>query len=146
MDKAPVKQSPVKPVDRTGTGQAVGRRREAVARVRLFKGQGQLTVNGKPIAEYFTGLVSQKLYQRPFELTKTTGTVSGSVKVAGGGFSSQLDATIHGISRALQILDKDGNRAILKKNGLLTRDPRSRERRKMGLGGRARAKKQSPKR
>ena len=126
--------------------QAVGRRREASARVRLFKGQGQITVNGKPIAEYFKGLVFQKMYQRPFELTQTMGTLSGSVKVVGGGFSSQLEATIHGISRALQILDKDKHRGILKSNGLLTRDPRSRERRKMGQGGRARAKKQSPKR
>jgi small subunit ribosomal protein S9 len=126
--------------------QAVGRRREAVARVRLFKGQGQLTVNGKPIAEYFTGLVAQKLYQKPFDLTKTSGLVSGSVKVAGGGFNSQLEATIHGIARALQILDKDKNRSILKANNLLTRDSRARERRKFGLAGRARAKKQSPKR
>lgn len=126
--------------------QAVGRRREAVARVRLFKGQGQLTVNGKPIAEYFTGLISQKLYQRPFELTKTTGLVSGSVKVIGGGFNSQLEATIHGIAKALQILDRDKNRPILKINKLLTRDARVRERRKFGLAGKARAKKQSPKR
>lgn len=126
--------------------QAVGRRREAVARVRLFKGQGQLTVNGKPIAEYFTGLIAQKLYQRPFELTKTTGEISGSVKVLGGGTNSQLEATIHGISRALQVLDKDKNRPILKANKLLTRDARARERRKFGLAGRARAKKQSPKR
>lgn len=126
--------------------QAVGRRREASARVRLFKGQGQLTVNGKPISEYFSGLVAQKLYQRPFELTKTLGELSGSVKVLGGGVHSQLEATIHGISRALQVLDKDKHRGILKSNGLLTRDPRSRERRKMGQGGRARAKKQSPKR
>ena len=125
--------------------QAVGRRREATARVRLFKGQGQLTVNGKPIAEYFKGLVAQKLYQQPFELTETVGELSGSVKVAGGGFNSQLEATIHGISRALQILEIK-HRGILKSNGLLTRDPRSRERRKIGLGGRARAKKQSPKR
>lgn len=126
--------------------QAVGRRREAVARVRLVKGQGQLTVNGKPISEYFTGLVAQKLYQRPFELTKTLGELSGSVKVLGGGMHSQLEATIHGIARALQVLDKDKNRSILKANSLLTRDPRSRERRKMGQAGRARAKKSSPKR
>lgn len=125
--------------------QAVGRRREATARVRLFKGQGQLTVNGKPISEYFAGLISQKLYQKPFELTKTLGQLSGSVKVVGGGFSSQLDATIHGISRALQILEVK-HRGILKSNGLLTRDSRSRERRKFGLAGKARAKKQSPKR
>lgn len=126
--------------------QAVGRRREAVARVRLFKGAGQLTVNGKPIAEYFTGLVAQKLFQKPFDLTKTSGEVSGSVKVIGGGFSSQLEATVHGIARALQIIDKDKHRPILKSNGLLTRDSRVRERRKFGLAGKARAKKQSPKR
>lgn len=126
--------------------QAVGRRREAVARVRLFKGQGQLTVNGKPIAEYFTGLIAQKLYQKPFELTKTSGELSGSVKVIGGGVNSQLEATIHGIARALQVLDKDKHRPILKANKLLTRDARVRERRKFGLAGKARAKKQSPKR
>lgn len=145
MDKAAPKTAPkTKPA--VNHFQAVGRRREAVARVRLFKGQGQLTVNGKPISQYFQGLVAQKLYQQPFELTKTLGELSGSVKVVGGGFSSQLDATIHGISRALQILDKDKHRGILKTNGLLTRDSRSRERRKFGQAGRARAKKQSPKR
>lgn len=126
--------------------QAVGRRREAVARVRLFKGQGQLTVNGKPIAEYFKGMIAQKLYQQPFELTKTVGELSGSVKVLGGGFHSQLEATIHGIARVLQIIDKDKHRPVLKTNKLLTRDSRSRERRKFGLAGKARAKKQSPKR
>lgn len=130
----------------TPSVQAVGRRREAVARVRLFKGQGQLTVNGKPIAEYFTGLIAQKRYAWPFELTKTTGEISGSVKVVGGGFHSQLEATIHGIARALQVLDKDKHRPILKANKLLTRDARARERRKFGLAGKARAKKQSPKR
>ncbi len=139
---APVKAG----IDRTGSGQAVGRRKEAVARVRLSPGQAQLTVNGKPISEYFTGLIAQKNYQRPFELTKTLGQITGSVKVAGGGFNSQLEATIHGIARALQIIDKEKHRPILKSNGLLTRDPRARERRKYGLAGKARAKKQSPKR
>lgn len=146
MDKQNASASKAAPKTNTNHFQSVGRRREATARVRLFKGQGQLTVNGKPIAEYFKGLVAQKLYQRPFELTKTMGQLSGSVKVEGGGFASQLEATIHGIARALQILDKEAHRTILKKNSLLTRDPRSRERRKFGLGGRARAKKQSPKR
>lgn len=146
MDKATPKTAPKTTKPATNHFQAVGRRREAVARVRLVKGQGQLTVNGKPISEYFTGLVAQKLYQRPFELTKTLGELSGSVKVLGGGVHSQLEATIHGIARALQILDKDKHRGILKANSLLTRDPRSRERRKMGQAGRARAKKSSPKR
>jgi small subunit ribosomal protein S9 len=141
------KSAAVKPTTKINNFfQAVGRRREAVARVRLFKGQGQLTVNGKPISEYFNTLVAQKLYQKPFELTKTSGEISGSVKVSGGGVNSQLEATVHGIARALQLLDKDKNRPVLKKNNLLTRDARARERRKFGLAGRARAKKQSPKR
>jgi small subunit ribosomal protein S9 len=148
MDKSSLRSNDLKatPSGKVNFFQAVGRRREAVARVRLFKGQGQLTVNGKPIAEYFNTLVAQKLYQKPFELTKTTGQLSGSVKVAGGGVISQLEATVHGIARALQLLDKEKHRPILKANQLLTRDSRARERRKFGLAGRARAKKQSPKR
>jgi small subunit ribosomal protein S9 len=126
--------------------QAVGRRKEAVARVRIFPGQGQLIVNGKPIAEYFRGPVSQKAYQRPFELTKTLGKYTGTIKVLGGGTSSQLAATIHGLARALQLLDKDNFRSTLKSAGLLTRDARVKERRKYGLAHAARAKKQSPKR
>lgn len=126
--------------------QAVGRRKEAVARVRLFPGQGQLTVNGKPIAEYFSGLVAQKKYQKPFELTKTWGKYTGTIKVAGGGASSQLDAVVHGIARTLNIIDKESHRGALKKAGLLTRDARVKERRKYGLAHAARAKKQSPKR
>jgi hypothetical protein len=85
MDKQPVKSTDSKQAPTAAKPanhfQAVGRRREAVARVRLFKGQGQLTVNGKPISQYFQGLVAQKLYQQPFELTKTLGELSGSVKV-----------------------------------------------------------------
>jgi small subunit ribosomal protein S9 len=129
-----------------GYQQAVGRRKESVARVRLFKGQAQLTVNGKPIAEYFRGPIAQRSYQRPFELTHTLGQYTGTVKVEGGGFSSQLGATVLGIARALQDFDKEKLRPSLKKNGLLTRDPRAKERRKYGLAHAARAKKQSPKR
>jgi small subunit ribosomal protein S9 len=125
--------------------QAVGRRKEAVARVRVFPGQGQMTVNGQPISQYFKGPIAQKRYSKPFELTKTLGQLTGSVKVSGGGFASQLDATIHGIARAIQTADK-AHRSPLKKAGLLTRDARVRERRKYGLAHAARAKKQSPKR
>src|SRR3989344_6019393 len=100
--------------------QSVGRRKEAVARVRIFPGQGQLTVNGKPIAEYFKGPIAQKTYQKPFALTKTQGKYTGTIKVEGGGVVSQLDATVHGISRALQVLDRDNFRSILKQAGLLT--------------------------
>ena len=131
--------------------QAVGRRKEAVARVRLFPGQGQITINGKPISDYFKGPVAQKSYQRPFEVTHTLGKFSGTVKVLGGGTMSQLEAVVHGIARALQLTDKDDKglsklRLPLKSTGLLTRDARVKERRKYGLAGKARAKKQSPKR
>lgn len=126
--------------------QAVGRRKEAVARVRLVKGQGQLTVNGRPISSYFAGPVYQKMYQKPFELTKTVGLYSGTVKVIGGGLSAQLGAVIHGISKVLVNVDKEKFRPVLKSAGFLTRDARAKERRKYGLAGKARAKKNSPKR
>jgi small subunit ribosomal protein S9 len=126
--------------------QSVGRRKEAIARVRLFPGQGQLTVNGVPIAEYFKGPVAQKNYQRPFEVTKTLGQVTGTVKVFGGGVSSQLDAVVHGIARALDKVNSENHHSLLKAAGLLTRDARVKERRKYGLAGKARAKRQSPKR
>lgn len=123
----------------------VGRRKEAVARVRLSGGNGQITVNGKPITEYFKGGVLQKIYSKPLEVTKTAGNYSISVKVEGGGVVSQLGATVHGIARAVA-KENSEYRAVLKKSGFLTRDARAKERRKYGLAQKARAKKQSPKR
>ncbi|OGE65049.1 30S ribosomal protein S9 [Candidatus Daviesbacteria bacterium RIFCSPLOWO2_02_FULL_36_7] len=123
----------------------VGRRKEAVARVRLSDGKGQMTVNGKPISEYFSGLVVQKKYNRPLDVSKTTGKYTISVKVEGGGQVSQLGAAIHGISRAIAKVSPD-LRTLLKREGLLTRDARVKERRKYGNAQKARAKKQSPKR
>lgn len=126
--------------------QVVGRRKEAVARVRLSEGSGQIIVNGKPINEYFSGMVFQKAYQRPFEVTNTLGKYLIAVKVTGGGTTSQLGAVVHGISRVLAKKDIEKFRPLLKKEGLLTRDARAKERRKYGLAHAARAKKQSPKR
>lgn len=126
--------------------QAVGRRKEAVARVRLLKGQGQMVVNGKLVSEYFKGPLYQKLYQKPFEVTQTLGQFTATVKIEGGGISSQLGALIHGLSRVLEKIDRTKFRPLLKKAGLLTRDPRVKERRKFGLAHKARAKGQSPKR
>lgn len=125
--------------------QAVGRRKEAVARVKLLKGQGQIMVNGKVVSDYFKGPVFQKLYQKPFEVTQTLGQFSATVKIEGGGKVSQLGALIHGLARALDKQEKTF-RVSLKKAGLLTRDARVKERRKFGLAHKARAKKQSPKR
>lgn len=123
----------------------VGRRKEAVARVRLMEGNGQVTVNGKPIIEYFSGAVFQRLYSKPLEITKTLGKYAISVKVEGGGRVSQLGAVIHGLARVLSKSNPE-LRVTLKREGLLTRDARVKERRKFGLAGKARAKKQSPKR
>jgi len=124
----------------------VGRRKEAIARVRLSEGNGQITVNGEPIGEYFKGPLVQKIYQKPFDVTKTLGKYTISVKVVGGGTSAQLGAVVHGIARALAKVDEKNLRPILKKEGYLTRDARVKERRKYGHAGKARAKKQSPKR
>lgn len=123
----------------------VGRRKESVARVRLSPGKGQILVNGKAISEYFLGLVLQKKYNRPLEITDTAGKYTISVKVAGGGQASQLGAVIHGISRAIAKISPT-LRTALKREGYLTRDARVKERRKYGLAQKARAKKQSPKR
>jgi small subunit ribosomal protein S9 len=125
---------------------AVGRRKEAIARVRVFEGNGKITINGKLISEYFRGPIFQKSYEKPFEVTKTLGRYTATVKVEGGGVTSQLGAVVHGLARALNNADKTNFRKSLKDAGLLTRDARARERRKVGQGGRARAKKQSPKR
>ena len=132
----------------------VGRRKEAVARVRLYpkglpagrQGSGAITVNAKPIEEYFRGEASKVAYMQPLALTDTVNAVDITVKVEGGGQFGQLDAVVHGIARALEKYDKDKFRPTLKKAGLLTRDARTRERRKVGMGGKARRKKQSPKR
>lgn len=123
----------------------VGRRKEAIARVRLIPGKGQIIINGKPITDYFLGALMQKLYSKPLELTKTAGKYSISVKVEGGGKMAQLGAVVHGISRAIAKADP-ALRLPLKKEGLLTRDPRAKERKKYGYAQKARAKKQSPKR
>lgn len=123
----------------------VGRRKEAVARVRLMNGNGVITINGKPVTEYFLGPIFQKLYSRPLELTKTIGKYSISVKVVGGGQVAQLGAFIHGLARGLSKIDPS-LRVTLKKEGLLTRDPRAKERKKYGHAQKARAMKQSPKR
>jgi small subunit ribosomal protein S9 len=123
----------------------VGRRKEALARVRLQMGQGQFTINGKPIGEYFLGEVFQKQYNRPLEITKTIGKYSISAKVEGGGKVAQLGAVIHGVARAIAKA-QPSLRVTLKKEGFLTRDARVKERRKYGHAGKARARKQSPKR
>ena len=113
--------------------QGTGRRKTAVARVRLFPGSGEFVVNGKNITDYFghRDLFEREL-ARPLELTGNTATFNVLAKVRGGGVAGQVTAVRHGIARAL--LDLDGElRPTLKKAGLLTRDPRMKERKKPGL-------------
>jgi small subunit ribosomal protein S9 len=139
--------------------EAVGRRKTSSARVRLYVVNGEsmtmsgvtvakggAIVNGRPVENYFPGEVLQKMFQEPFRTTNTVGRFAVTIKAAGGGISSQLAAVIHGISRALEKVDKEKFRPILKKRGFMKRDPRARQRRKAGFAGKSRARKQSPKR
>lgn len=125
--------------------QAVGRRKTAVARVRLFEGKDEIIVNGKKASAYWP---KQELrYMEPFVTTNTHKKYTASVKVEGSGLNSQLEAFIHGVSRALVEVNPERFKPILKKRGFMTRDPRMKETRKVGTAGsKARAKRQSPKR
>ena len=125
---------------------AVGRRRKAIARVRLFRGKGKILVNNLPIEKYFSGEVAKVTYLKPFQVTDTVGKYYATVKVIGSGKIGQLGAVVHGLARALDKENKELYHDALKKHKLLTRDPRKRERRKPGMGGKARRKKQSPRR
>ena len=111
-----------------------GRRKSSVARVRLYQGgTGAITINGRDIDEYF-GLETLKMVCRqPFEVTGTEGKFDVECTVTGGGFTGQAGAIRLGVARALNAIDRDANRAALKKAGFLTRDARVVERKKAGL-------------
>ena len=110
---------------------ATGRRKRAVARVRLVPGEGRIYVNRRAYEEYFPRATQQMLVRAPFELTKTMGMFNVHVTCDGGGVSGQAGAVRHGIARALQIFNKDLHKT-LKDGGFLTRDPREKERKKYG--------------
>ena len=115
-----------------------GRRKQSVARVRLYPGSGSITINERDIDDYF-GLETLKLIVRqPLELTDTTSRFDIVVRVAGGGVTGQAGAIRHGISRALLVYNEE-TRPALKKAGFLTRDPRMKERKKYGLKAARRA-------
>lgn len=109
-----------------------GRRKTSVARVRLVPGEGNVTINGRTIDEYFGIKTLDLIVKQPLNLTDTLDKYDVIAKVEGGGPSGQAGAIRHGISRALLELDTD-LRPALKKAGFLTRDPREKERRKYGL-------------
>jgi len=121
--------------------EAVGRRKEAIARVRLITKKsgdpmpssgGLITINGKDYREYFADQMLNERVEQPLLRLKSLDRFKATVKVSGGGLSGQADAVRHGISRALELFDQNF-RKRLKKSGYLTRDPRAKERRKPGL-------------
>lgn len=110
-----------------------GRRKSSVARVRLIKGKGNITVNDKKFEEYFPMEIISREAKRPFEVAGCEGKFDVIAKVHGGGMTGQAGALRHGISRALCEADREAYRASLKSAGFLTRDARAKERKKYGL-------------
>ena len=117
----------------TVAGSAVGRRKEAVARVRVIPGTGKWTVNGRELDNYFPNKLHQQEVNEPFKLLELEGAYDVIARIAGGGPSGQAGALRLGISRALNEIDTENNRPALKKAGFLTRDARVTERKKAGL-------------
>lgn len=140
--------------------EAVGRRKSAVSRARLYVAgkeksftlegvsakTGDILVNRKKASDVFSSAHEKVRFQEPLALTNSLERFVISAHITGGGRASQLDAFIHSLARALEKVAKEEYRPVLKKAGLLTRDARIRERRKVGTGGKARRQKQSPKR
>lgn len=135
---------------------AIGRRKSSTAEVRLYKKdaivwgkrairRGEIVVNNKSALEYF-GKSFESVYRQPLQITGTENKFAISIKVRGGGKMGQLDAAVLAIARGLDKIDREKFHSILKKKGMLTRDPRVRQRRKVGMGGKSRRRKQSPKR
>lgn len=117
--------------ERKGEYWATGRRKTAVARVRLFPGEGKIEVNRRSVHEYFGRETMQMVVHQPFALTQTQGQYDTIVNVRGGGIAAQASAIRHGITRALLAIDPH-LRPVLKKGGFITRDPREVERKKYG--------------
>ncbi len=149
---------PKKKVKRDFFYGAVGRRKSSVCTVRLYpvdkketlmNGKtmkaGEIMINNTPVAAYFGGAVFKKKYQQPFELVNSMERFVTLAKIVGGGKMGQMDSFTLAVSRALQKIDPS-YRQVLKVEGLLSMDSRIRERRKVGMGGKARRPRQSPKR
>ncbi len=112
--------------------QGTGRRKTSIARVRLVPGEGTVVVNGKALDDYFGRDGATDRATLPFTVTNTARRFNAMIKVEGGGVTGQIGAIAHGIARALQQMDKELGPA-LRRAGLLTRDPRAKERKKPGL-------------
>jgi small subunit ribosomal protein S9 len=123
-------QEPTKQTGDYYTG--TGRRKTAVARVRLYNGSGTIDVNGKPFLDVFSRVTHQNRVRLPLEVAESAGKFNVQVLIAGGGISAWADAIAHGISRALLVFNP-ALRPDLRKAGLMTRDSRIKERKKPGL-------------
>lgn len=129
---APVESAAPRAVLSVG-GQAVGRRKQAIARVRITPGAGTYVVNGRTLEQYFPNKLHQQLINDPFTVLQLGGAYDVIARITGGGPSGQAGALRLAIARALNEIDRENNRAILKKAGFLTRDARVIERKKAGL-------------
>ena len=141
IDAAPESYSTETPAEATRApravlsvpGAAVGRRKQAIARVRLVPGSGTITVNGRELADYFPNKLHQQLINDPFTVLDLAGGYDVIARISGGGPSGQAGALRLGIARALNQIDEENNRATLQKAGFLSRDARVKERKKAGL-------------
>jgi small subunit ribosomal protein S9 len=131
-ESAPSADAPLKPAT-IAPSAATGRRKEAVARVRIVPGTGQWTINGRTLDSYFPNKLHQQVVNEPFATTELEGRFDVIARIHGGGITGQAGALRLGVARSLNALDIDANRAVLKKAGLLTRDARVIERKKAGL-------------
>jgi len=131
-ESAPSADAPLKPAT-IAPSAATGRRKEAVARVRIVPGTGQWTINGRTLDSYFPNKLHQQVVNEPFAATQLEGRFDVLARIHGGGITGQAGALRLGVARSLNALDIDANRAVLKKAGLLTRDARVIERKKAGL-------------
>ncbi|MGD1119243.1 MAG: 30S ribosomal protein S9 [Dehalococcoidales bacterium] len=119
-------------MDKQSYFHGTGRRKTAVAQVKLMAGNGAIIIDGKPIEERFPSLEHQRVINQPFIATESVGKYNVVIKTSGGGVTGQSGAISHGISRALVRAD-ERFKPILRQNGLLTRDARAKERKKPGL-------------
>ena len=115
------------------SGAAVGRRKQAIARVRVVPGAGTITVNGREFADYFPNKLHQQLITDPFTVLELAGSYDVIARITGGGPSGQAGALRLAVARALNEIDRENNRPTLKKAGFLSRDARVKERKKAGL-------------
>ena len=131
-ESAPSADAPLKPAT-IAPAAATGRRKEAVARVRIVPGTGKWTVNGRTLDSYFPNKLHQQVVNEPFTNTDLVDRFDVIARIHGGGITGQAGALRLGVARSLNQIDEEANRPVLKKAGLLTRDSRIKERKKAGL-------------